>query len=74
MIGLTSQFKTPEKFIEAVKKEYKSITNKDCNVKDVILEKCISSERGLPGDCVVPMSATDVEIKVYYMGTITELE
>lgn len=72
--GYKGHFKTEEDFIKRVKEEFKSFDGKDCEVENVRIESCIETKKGLPGDIVVPLSVTDVEIANYYTATIIELD
>ncbi|MGJ0848164.1 hypothetical protein ACR77J_15850 [Tissierella praeacuta] len=68
--GFKESFKTKEEFIDQVKEEFKSFGNGECEVENVRIEACISTEKGLPGDTLVPLSATDVIIENYYSADV----
>lgn len=72
--GYKRHFKTEEDFIKQVKDEFKSFEGKECRVENIRIEPCIKSEKGLPEDIVVPLSATDIEIANYYTATVVELD
>lgn len=72
--GYKGHFKTEEIFIKQVKEEFKSFDGKDCEVKNVRIEACILTKEELPGEMIIPLSATDIVIENYYLADVIELD
>jgi hypothetical protein len=72
--GLKSEFDNEQDFVLNATKQYKDFDGKKCVISNLKVEACISTARGVPGDALMPLSMTDVEIANYYTADVSELE
>ena len=61
-------FDSFEQFVEQVKEEFEKVMSPSVikELSPVRIEPYVCTEKGLPGDCLMPFSCTDVSIENYY--------
>jgi Zn finger protein HypA/HybF involved in hydrogenase expression len=72
--GLKSNFKSEDEFVATIIAQYKDFDGKDCIVRNVKIETCISTSKGLEADTTIQMSMTDIVIENYYIAEVYEIE
>ena len=72
--GLKNDFENENEFVTTVVAQFNEFEGKECIVKNVRVETCISTCQGLQGETLLPMSMTDVEVANYYTADVCELE
>jgi hypothetical protein len=72
--ALLSAFKNEKEFRIAVQETYRCWTGKKCELFNFKIETCISTEKGISAESVIPLNLTDIEISNYYIADVEEVE
>lgn len=70
-LGSVSDFEDRADFLQKLKDEFYTCSP-DCEITKigVTVESCIMTEKGIPRDSVIPLSATDVVIENFFTAEI----
>jgi hypothetical protein len=72
--GEIKDWENEEHFKINAETQYKEITEKECVIKNIRIEECISTKNGICPESRIPVSLTDVIIEEYYIADVVEKE
>ncbi|MBD8839387.1 hypothetical protein IFU39_16365 [Paenibacillus sp. CFBP 13594] len=68
--GHSSSFNSKEEFEEEVKKQYE---DGECEVTNILVQPCITSEKPIYSDYLIPLASVYASIENYYTAEVSHV-